>query len=220
MFKVIFCVEANAATFNSFFDIITPENDSVAIEVINDSEKFAHVFSVTVFEIDNPVDRNPIKSSAENIITFTPARQLVGIGAKAKTKFIYNGPKDDKERYFSIKWNDSVLRKVPSKGDINESSSGIAYLNNSIITTLIVNPRDGHVDLKYHDKNITNNGNMTVDMFVNGVCKENGSSSGCSIVTPIRPGQKVSVEKLNLNEEFSAGYWISRDKAISVDLSS
>ncbi|MGL4614033.1 MAG: hypothetical protein ACRCVV_09070 [Shewanella sp.] len=207
----------SAATFNSFFDIIYSKNDSAIVEVLNDSESFSHIFSVSVFEIDNPVDRNPVASSNSNIIAFTPSKQIVKPKQRARVKFLYNGPKDDKERYFAIKWNDATLKKSDLKSSREDDKAGSLYVNTSIITTLIVNPRIGKNIVKYKDGHVLNEGNTTVDLYVNGICKE--SSESCSLTTPILPGQQVSVKPFNIDKGFNVGYWVSDKVTQQVDVS-
>lgn len=211
-------LKSMAVTYQSHFNIIYPEEKSTLINIFNESEKHAHVVSVEVWEINNPIERVPVVSSDNKDILFTPATQLINPGKDAKFKFIYGGKADEKERYYAVRWRDVSLKKSGNvKSSDEHRAVSEATINTSVVTTLIVNPRESLTQIVKLDNKLKNTGNAMVDIFVNAKCKASPKKD-CSIYQPFLPGQEISLDSMVVDSSFSAGYWLDDRKAKMLDI--
>ena len=208
-----------AVTYDSHFNIMYPEKNNTLIHIFNESKKHAHVVSVEVWEINNPMERVPVVSGNNKDILFTPATQLLNPGKDSTFKFIYAGKADDKERYYAVRWRDVSLKRsghVESSDEHRAVSE--ATINTSVVTTLIVNPRKNLTQIVKLDNKLKNIGNTMVDMFVNAKCKADPQKD-CSTYLPFLPGQEMELDSMVIDRSFSAGYWLDGREAKMLDIS-
>lgn len=208
-----------AVTYESHFNIIYSEKDNTLIHIVNESEKHAHVVSVDVWEINDPIERVPVVSNESKDILFTPATQLINPGKEATFKFIYGGKADDKERYYAIRWRDVSLKRSGNVAASDEHRAvSEATINTSVITTLIVNPRNNRTKIVKLDNKLKNAGNTMVDLFINAKCKANPQKD-CSTYRPFFPGHEIKLDSMVVDSNFSAGYWLDGRDAKMLNIS-
>ncbi|MFN2932490.1 hypothetical protein ACKUFL_26995, partial [Escherichia coli] len=82
-------------------------------------------------------------------------------------KVIYNGPKDDKERYYRLNWKDDPISE---SGITKSSKSASATTSATISTILVVAPRIENFQYKYENQKVANLGNSSFRVVASGPC--------------------------------------------------
>ncbi|WP_421180606.1 hypothetical protein [Aeromonas enteropelogenes] len=200
-------LSANALQLNSVSTFIEPTDKSVAVEAINSDKTKAHLFSVSVSKIKSPYTMETDGSGPSDEMTYTPSKMIVPAGKSINVRFFYNGPSDDKERYYKIDWTDVTFT---AKGNGMAAKKAEVTARANLATVLVVRPRNINYAYSYADGLLRNTGNSTLRVVASGTCaKENDKkdSSPCSVRTNLTPGKSTIFNKLKQNKELRIGVW-------------
>lgn len=208
--------QVNAIGFNRYYHIIHPSQNKITIQALanpNASNR-AHVYSAKIQQIVSPYDLTPINVDKEQVqsILYTPARTIALPGKDVPFTFIYNGPHDNKERYYAITWSDNLVTAAKSH---ENTTAGTVTSSVSATTVLVVSPRKVNVNYDFSDGVFTNLGNATLDFFAVGKCEEDAEKT-CQIARPIVPGQSLKLQSMNKNKSISMAYWAEEAKAVYI----
>lgn len=98
-----------AVNVGNITEIISSDEDSLAKEIEN-TVNTARLVNLTIEKIDSPLEGGKVIPVTDpNEILSTPANLILPGQAKDVFKIIYQGPKDDKERYYRLNWKDDPI---------------------------------------------------------------------------------------------------------------
>jgi hypothetical protein len=208
----------HAIGFNNYYHIMRPSTNKITIEALANptSSKRAHFYAAKVQQIKNPYDLSPVdaeKNQLQNLV-FTPSRSVALPGKDVPFTFIYNGPKDDKERYYAITWSDYLVSSVKQHDENNTGGSVSSSV--TATTVLVVAPRKINYLYELKDGELSNLGNATLDLFGEGQCVQ-GDEDSCHIARPLLPGEKLSIAKsLDTDKPFTMAFWAEQNRIIYI----
>lgn len=152
--------------------VVTSSQTGQAVVRARNDEGRAILLSVSVVQVDSPYDNGkemPVGSASSNDIRFTPARTLIPLGQTAPVRFFYQGPKDDKERYYKVSWVSSGVGVNAKKTDADKSVD--LQFSSAIRTILVVPPAQQNFSYLYDKNGVRNTGNMSFQAVAYGTCK-------------------------------------------------
>ncbi len=198
---------AHAINVGEVTAMMARNETSLAKEIINNTET-ARFVSVNVERLSSPMADGvaiPVEHPSE--LLSTPASLILPGHARENFRFIYNGPADDKERYYRLSWSDEPLTEYDA---IKHKKLGQATTSAIIGTLLVVAPRKEN--FKYYRKGdtITNSGNVSFRVISYGPCreKEKEQGKGCRERYNLMPGVSVKIKHTDLtNKKTRIGIW-------------
>lgn len=146
---------------------IYSDTDKVSKEIKNATDT-GRLVNISIERISSPLDDGKIiKKESEDELLLSPASLLLPAESTENINFFYNGPKDDKERYYRIFWFDQTLTDAQTN---NNKRSAVATASARISTILVVAPRKIKYDYSYNNGVIKNTGNATIRIIAYGPC--------------------------------------------------
>lgn len=156
-----------AVNVGNITEIISSDRDTLAKEIEN-TVNTARLVNLTIEKIDSPLENGKIISVNDpNEILSTPANLILPGNAKDVFKIIYQGPKDDKERYYRLNWRDDPIGE---NGVTQSAKSASATTSATISTILVVAPRIEKFNYKYINSQVSNVGNSSFRVVASGPC--------------------------------------------------
>lgn len=198
---------AQAINVGDVTSMMTPERNNLAKEILNNTDT-ARFVSVNVERISSPMAGGtimPMESKSE--ILSTPASLILPGHAKENFRFIYNGPADDKERYYRLSWTDEPVSEY---GASEHKKTGQATTSAIIGTILVVAPRKENFKFKRNGDRITNTGNSSFRVISYGPCKDKSKDTGqgCRERYYLMPGVSAKITHTDLtNKKTRIGIW-------------
>ncbi|KPD03776.1 hypothetical protein [Moellerella wisconsensis] len=198
-----------AVNVGNITEIISSDRDTLAKEIEN-TVSTARLVNLTIEKIDSPLENGKvIPVNDPNEILSTPANLILPGNAKDVFKIIYQGPKDDKERYYRLNWKDDPIGE---NGVTQSSKSASATTSATISTILVVAPRIEKFDYKYINSQVSNVGNSSFRVVASGPClpekKEYGVDGICRERYYLMPHLAVKLQFVDLtNKKSSVGIW-------------
>lgn len=127
-----------AVNVGNITEIISSNEDTLSKEIENTVDT-ARLVNLTIEKIDSPLDTGKVITVTDpNEILSTPANLILPGHAKDIFKIIYQGPKDNKERYYRLNWKDDPIGE---SGVTQSAKSASATTSATISTILVVAPR-------------------------------------------------------------------------------
>lgn len=186
---------------------MAPNKNTVSQKVANPSST-AHLVTIKVQRIDSPYTGKVVSVPHAEIqdLTFTPERVLQPAGTSMFVQFHYNGPSDDKERYYKVIWVDDPLSVKYQDSDKKTAS---LHAVASIGTILVIKPRISRLKYTYLNGKLRNTGNVSFRMVAYGPCSKNKNKiKECHSDSPIAPGATFEFNKINMNSKNAhLGIW-------------
>lgn len=198
-----------AVNVGNITEIISSDRDTLAKEIEN-TVSTARLVNLTIEKIDSPLENGKvIPVNDPNEILSTPANLILPGNAKDVFKIIYQGPRDDKERYYRLNWKDDPIGE---NGVTQSSKSASATTSATISTILVVAPRIEKFDYKYINSQVSNVGNSSFRVVASGPClpekKEYGVDGICRERYYLMPHLAVKLQFVDLtNKKSSVGIW-------------
>lgn len=147
-----------AVNVGNITEIISSNEETLAKEIEN-TVNTARLVNLSIEKIDSPLEGGKIISvNNPNEILSTPANLILPGNAKDVFKIIYQGPKDDNERYYRLNWKDDPIGE---SGITQSSKSASATTSATISTILVVAPRIEKFKYKYSNSIVSNFGNSS-----------------------------------------------------------
>ncbi|CAB5554003.1 hypothetical protein AB6F64_03750 [Providencia hangzhouensis] len=202
-----------AVNVGNITEIISSDEDSLSKEIENTVDA-ARLVNLTIEKIDTPLEHGKVISTNDpNEILSTPANIILPGNARDVFKVIYNGPKDDKERYYRLNWKDDPISE---SGITKSSKSASATTSATISTILVVAPRIENFQYKYENQKVANLGNSSFRVVASGPClpeKINLGSDGiCKERYYLMPNLAVKLQLVDINnKKTSVGIWHKGD---------
>lgn len=207
LLPLISTFSAQAINVGDVTSMMTPDRNNLAKEILNNTDT-ARFVSVNVERISSPMAGGtivPMESKSE--LLSTPASLILPGHAKENFRFIYNGPADDKERYYRLSWTDEPV----SDYDANQhKKAGQATTSAIIGTILVVAPRKENFKFKRNGDQVTNTGNSSFRVISYGPCKDKSKDKGqgCRERYYLMPGVSVKIRHTDLtNKKTRIGIW-------------
>ncbi|MDF7761111.1 hypothetical protein PU683_16450 [Kosakonia cowanii] len=172
-------------------------SDSAVIsKEIKNSTDTGRLINIKVERITNPLEGGSIiPMESKNELLLTPGSLLLPANSNETIRFFYNGPNDDKERYYRILWADQSL----SEGKMsNAKRHAIATASALISSILVVSPRKAKYDYKYSAGKITNPGNATLRVIAYGPCLRPTDGVSCKENYFLMPGKSRTFTRVNV----------------------
>ncbi|SPZ21921.1 Uncharacterised protein [Providencia rettgeri] len=156
-----------AVNVGNITEIISSNEDTLSKEIENTVDT-ARLVNLTIEKIDSPLDTGKVITVTDpNEILSTPANLILPGHAKDIFKIIYQGPKDNKERYYRLNWKDDPIGE---SGVTQSAKSASATTSATISTILVVAPRIENFNYKYTNAQVSNTGNSTFRVVASGPC--------------------------------------------------
>ncbi len=198
-----------AVNVGNITEIISSNEETLAKEIEN-TVNTARLVNLSIEKIDSPLDGGKVISVNDpNEILSTPANLILPGNAKDVFKIIYQGPKDDKERYYRLNWKDDPIGE---SGITQSSKSASATTSATISTILVVAPRIEKFNYKYSDSIVSNLGNSSFRVVASGPCllakQKEGVDGICRERYYLMPNLAVTLKFVDLNnKKSSVGIW-------------
>lgn len=198
-----------AVNVGNITEIIPSDEDTIAKEIENTVDT-ARLVNLTIEKIDSPLENGRvIPVNDPNEILSTPANLILPGKAKDVFKIIYQGPKDDKERYYRLNWKDDPIGE---SGVTQSSKSASATTSATISTILVVAPRIENFNYQYINSQVANIGNSSFRVVASGPClaeKQKYAVDGvCRERYYLMPHLAVKLQFVDLsNKKSSVGIW-------------
>ena len=198
-----------AVNVGNITEIISSDEDSIAKEIEN-TVNTARLVNLTIEKLDSPLETGKvIQMSDSNEILSTPANLILPGNAKDVFKIIYNGPKDDIERYYRLNWKDDPIGE---NGITQSSKSASATTSATISTILVVSPKIEKFNYQYINSQVSNIGNSSFRVVASGPClaekRKYGVDGICRERYYLMPNLAVKLNLVDLsNKKSSIGIW-------------
>lgn len=189
---------------------IIPSNENTLAKEIENTVSTARLVNLTIEKIDSPLENGKVISITDpNEILSTPANIILPGNATDIFKIIYQGPEDDKERYYRLNWKDDPIGET---GITKSSKSASATTSATISTILVVAPRIEKFNYQYSNAQVSNIGNSSFRVVASGPCleeKQKYSVDGiCRERYYLMPHLAVKLQFVDLsNKKSSVGIW-------------
>lgn len=213
LFSLFSLKSSFAVNVGNITEIISSNEDSLAKEIEN-TVNTARLVNLTIEKIDSPLDGGKVISISDpNEILSTPANLILPGQAKDVFKIIYQGPKDDKERYYRLNWKDNPIAE---SGTTQSTKSASATTSATISTILVVAPRIEKFDYQYANAQVSNIGNSSFRVVASGPClpgkQKYGVEGVCRERYYLMPNLAVKLQLVDLNnKKSSVGIWHKGD---------
>ncbi|MEQ5401117.1 hypothetical protein ABN303_10500 [Providencia rettgeri] len=198
-----------AVNVGNITEIISSNEDTLSKEIENTVDT-ARLVNLTIEKIDSPLDTGKVITVTDpNEILSTPANLILPGHAKDIFKIIYQGPKDNKERYYRLNWKDDPIGE---SGVTQNAKSASATTSATISTILVVAPRIENFNYKYTNSQISNTGNSTFRVVASGPClaekQKYGVDGICRERYYLMPNLAVKLQFVDVtNKKSSVGIW-------------
>lgn len=199
------CAAINVGEITSMI----PSDQNMISKEISNTTNVARFVGLKIHKLSSPLSDGtvkPLKDKSE--ILATPASLVLPGDAKDFFKIIYQGPEDDKERYYRLSWLDAPINDFDKQ---NEKKAGQATTAAQVDTILVVAPRKEKFDFKYAGSKVTNTGNSSFRVVATGVCldpKNDVDGSGCRERYYVMPGRTIKLKYTNTtSEKTRIGIW-------------
>ncbi|MRT58550.1 hypothetical protein GJV11_20785 [Enterobacteriaceae bacterium RIT693] len=204
-----------AVSVGEVTSMMHPGRSVLSKEISNNTDS-ARFVSVTVERISSPMeDGVVIRMDSKAELLSTPASLILPGHTKENFRFIYNGPRDNKERYYRLLWQDEPIAEHDTTSNRKQ---GLATTSAVIGTLLVVLPRQTTFDFKYQNGTVTNTGNASFRVIAYGPCSEKNKDigKGCRERYYLKPGVNVKIKYADIaNKKTRIGIWHD-EKFISV----
>lgn len=202
-----------AVNVGNITEIISSDEESLSKEIENTVDA-ARLVNLSIEKLSTPLaDGRVIPINDPNEILSTPANIILPGNARDIFKVIYNGPKDDQERYYRLNWKDDPISE---SGITKSSKSASATTSATISTILVVAPRIEKFQYKYENKKVANLGNSSFRVVASGPCLTEkvsfGSDGVCRERYYVMPNLAVKLQLVDINnKKTSIGIWHKGD---------
>ncbi|WP_193138684.1 EcpB family pilus assembly chaperone [Klebsiella aerogenes] len=186
-----------------------PSSKSMISKEISNTVDVARLVSLNVERISSPLEQGRIiPMEAQNEIMVTPANLILPGKAKEVFRIFYAGPKDDRERYYRLIWQDNP---VVEEGNSKSTKTAMATTSATISTLMVVTPRKENFKYRYESGVISNIGNRSFRVVASGPCiikSPEGENKMCRERYYVMPGLAVHLKFVDyqLNKS-SIGIW-------------
>lgn len=205
MLASTYCAAINVGDITSIIE----SNESFISKEIANTNDVARFVGLKISRISSPMaggDIIPMESSSE--ILSTPSGLVLAGSAKDLFKIMYQGPIDDKERYYRLSWLDAP---VSNASEDNASKGAQATTSAQINTILVVAPRQEKFDYQYSNGTITNTGNTSFRIVAAGQCKDPSKDidkKGCRERYYVMPNMSMTLKHTDFNaQKTHIGIW-------------
>ncbi|EMT6575311.1 hypothetical protein WMR74_001323 [Providencia rettgeri] len=198
-----------AVNVGNITEIISSDENTLSKEIENTVDT-ARLVNLTIEKIDSPLDTGKVIPITDpNEILSTPANLILPGHAKDIFKIIYQGPKDNKERYYRLNWKDDPIGE---SGVTQSAKSASATTSATISTILVVSPRIENFNYKYSNSQVSNTGNSTFRVVASGPClaekQKYGVDGICRERYYLMPNLAVKLQFVDVtNKKSSVGIW-------------
>ncbi|MGO2333524.1 hypothetical protein [Providencia sp.] len=198
-----------AVNVGNITEIMSSEEGMLSKEIENTVDT-ARLVNLSIEKIDSPLENGKlIEINGPNEILSTPANIILPGNAKDIFKIIYQGPKDDKERYYRLNWKDDPISE---SGMTKSSKSASATTSATISTILVVAPRIENFNYKYEKYQVANMGNTSFRVVASGPCLTEkikfGTEGICRERYYLMPKLAVKLQLVDINnKKASIGIW-------------
>ncbi|HIF9173746.1 TPA: hypothetical protein ACX6PS_002430 [Photobacterium damselae] len=201
---LVLSFQSYAVNVGSITSFIDSKSDTVVKEIANESKE-ARLILVKVIEIDEPTNKGTVINNNPKNLLLSPSKVILPADTKEKIKFFYNGPKDDKERYYRIIWTDS---NISNKSDKSTSKKKAFATTTAVISTiLVVTPRKEEFKYSLSNNVLINQGNSSYHVVAYGQCIKDKKEK-CKEDYYDLPGTKRTFKNIDLNDKQSfIGIW-------------
>ncbi|MCG9529045.1 hypothetical protein MCM45_21180, partial [Providencia rettgeri] len=198
-----------AVNVGNITEIISADEYTLAKEIENTVDT-ARLVNLTIEKIDSPLENGKVISVNDpSEILSTPANLILPGKAKDVFKIIYQGPRDDKERYYRLNWKDDPIGE---SGVTKSSKSASATTSATISTILVVAPRIENFNYQFTSSQVSNIGNSSFRVVASGPClaekQKYGVDGICRERYYLMPHLAVKLQFVDIkNKKSSVGIW-------------
>lgn len=162
---------------------MTPDSRMVTKYVINNN-KATRLYRITAVPIDTPGQYENKTQAVDGELLFSPRQITLRPGEGDFFKFFYNGPKDSKERYYRVAFEEIPLLNQTSMNNANGKASIIPVI--VIDTILVVRPRNTHFKWMYNRQAgiFKNSGNTWFKLLIKPDCEATEDESDAWYMRP------------------------------------
>jgi len=197
-----------AISVGDITSIVEPNQTLLSKEVENTTD-VARFVGLKIYRISSPMaDGEVIPMESKSEILSSPSGLVLPGSAKDVFKITYQGPSDDKERYYRLSWIDAP---VADAGKESADKGAQATTSAQINTILVVSPRQEKFDYVYADGTVKNTGNSSFRLVVAGTCLDEANDKdkkGCRERYYVMPGKVVKIKHTDVtSEKTHIGIW-------------
>lgn len=187
---------------------INAEDAFVTKQVINNN-KMAKIYRVVISAIDRPGEKEVHVRAIGGELLFSPGMVVLQPGERRLFKFYYNGPQDNKERYYRISFSE-----IPTQNHQKTEDRTQIWMEPVIVldTILVVRPRKINFSWDFDKAKgvLKNNGNTWFKLLLKPGCESTEDESASFY---LRPGDVLHEPLL---QQSGNKYIIYNDKFIKM----
>ncbi|WP_075181561.1 hypothetical protein [Pantoea sp. 1.19] len=180
---------ANAALALDVGDISSfmySDSTTLSKEIHNTTDS-GRLITVHLERLTSPLEGGQVMPMEKpDEILLTPTSLLLPARASEVVRFFYQGPADDRERYYRIVWFDQALSDAQRQG---AERSAVATASARIGTLLIITPRRAQYRYQFAGDTLTNTGNATLRIIAYGPCLKRADGKECKENYYLMPGK-------------------------------
>lgn len=191
--------------------IIDSDEDFISRSFLNNS-KGQNIYLVSMYKIDRPGKNEKMEPIESGEVMYAPLRMVVDSNKLDYFKVYYQGPKDDKERYYRI-----ALKEIPTtiaKKDFDEENkkNSLTVANISLDTYVVIRPRKMMLqyDYKPSQNELINTGNTFVRVLLHQGCEDKDDP----IVFDVLPGETL---RHKLLQKSNRNFIINKNRFIQLE---
>lgn len=190
-------------------NFIYSDQEVLTKEIINTVDT-ARLVTLKVRKINSPKEKGEyIDFDSPDEILSTPAAILLPSKARENFRVFYQGPADDKERYYKLIWQDLPIQKQEQNSN-NSGTTATASASAQIGTILVVAPRVERFSYTYKNNTVVNTGNSSFRLIGYGACpiELQKTQEVCQERYNVMPGDSIKLKYVDFSQTKSyAGIW-------------
>jgi hypothetical protein len=200
---------AQAINVGPITSVITSDTNTITKEITNNADS-SRLVALRISRLNTPTsDGIEIPFDQPDELLSSPANLILSSQGTDIFRLRYNGPSDEKERYYRLTWAD--LPVMEKSAVSNEDKTAIVNTRLSISTILVVSPRQSNISYEFKDGVLRNTGNTSFRITSAGGCD---SFQDCGIDMYLMPGKERKIGYA-VNNKAIIGIWVG-DKFIPV----
>lgn len=173
-------------------------NTSTLSKEIRNMTDTGRLINIHIERITSPLDDGVmLRMENRDEVLLTPSRMALPAKSSEVVRFFYNGPADDKERYYRIFWSEHTLSDAPID---NTPRHAVVTTSARIGTILVVAPRKVDFRYQYLGGEIRNTGNATLRIIAFGPCLNPSDGNECKETFFLMPGKSRRSRYVNVED--------------------
>ncbi|MGL4861183.1 MAG: fimbria/pilus periplasmic chaperone [Enterobacteriaceae bacterium] len=175
--------------------LFLPAQEEQTELVLNNTQSRAVFVAIQVNELSSPTAQGKIVQHKSQDIVLSQKKFIISANTQKKVTFKYQGPIDNRERYYRLVWHRESLQHKKTESEM---------IHPMIIETLlVVNPRKDKFEYTYRNGTLINKGNSSFRAVASGSCRAGSAQKWCTQYAYLMPGWQSNFDQIKLDHSSS-----------------